>query len=41
MESAYPPELLDEDTDRPFRIAADQLTLGDGVTSRRLLKRIS
>ena len=41
MESAYPPELLDEDPDRPFRIVGDQLTLGDGRTSRRLLKRVS
>lgn len=36
MESAYPPELLDEGPDRPFRITGDQLTLGDGRTSRRL-----
>ena len=41
MESAYPPELLDEGPDRPFRIVGDQLTLGDGRTSRRLLKRVS
>ena len=41
MESAYPPELLDEGPDRPFRITGDQLTLGDGRTSRRLLKRVS
>lgn len=41
MESAYPPELLEEGPDRPFRIAGDQLTLGDGRTSRRLLQRVS
>lgn len=41
MESAYPPELLDEGPDRLFRIVGDQLTLGDGRTSRRLLKRVS
>jgi hypothetical protein len=41
MESAYPPELLDEGPDRQFRIAGDRLTLGDGRTSRRLLKRDS
>lgn len=41
MESAYPPELLDEGPDRPFRIASDQLTLGDGRTSRRVLQRVS
>jgi hypothetical protein len=40
MESAYPPQLLEEDADRPFRITADQLTLGDGLTSKRLLRRI-
>jgi hypothetical protein len=40
MESAYPPDLLDEEPDRPFRIAGDQLTLGDGRTSRRLCKRV-
>jgi hypothetical protein len=41
MECAYPSELLEEGPDRQFRVAADQLTLGDGLTSRRLLKRIS
>jgi hypothetical protein len=41
MESAYPPELLEEGPDRPFRIAGDQLTLGDGRTSRRLLTRVN
>ena len=41
MESAFPPELLDEGPDRPFRIVGDQLTLGDGRTWRRLLKRDS
>ena len=41
MESAYPPELLEEGPDRPFRIAGDQLRLGDGRTWRRLLKRVS
>ena len=41
MESAYPHDLLDEEPDRPFRIAGDQLTLGDGRTSRRLCKRVS
>jgi hypothetical protein len=41
MQSAYPPELLDEGPDRPFRLAGDRLTLGDGRTSRRLLKRVS
>jgi hypothetical protein len=41
MESAYPAELLDEGPDRSFRITGDQLTLGDGRTSRRLLKRVS
>jgi hypothetical protein len=41
MESAYPAELLDEGPDRPFRIVGDQLMLGDGRTSRRLLTRVS
>jgi Lipocalin-like domain len=41
MESAYPHELLDEGPDRPFKIAGDQLTLGDGRTSRRLCRRVS
>jgi hypothetical protein len=41
MESAYPPELLDEGPDRPFTITGDQLMLGDGLTSRRLLRRVS
>jgi hypothetical protein len=41
MESAFPPELLDEGPDRPFRLAADQLMLGDGLTSRRLFERVS
>ncbi len=41
MEAAYPPELLDEGPDRPFRIAGDQLTLGDRRTSRRVLERVS
>jgi lipocalin-like protein len=41
MESAYPPELLDEGPDRPFRIVGDELTFGDGRTSRRLLTRVS
>jgi Lipocalin-like domain len=40
MESAYPDELLDEGPDRQFRIAGDQLTLGDGRTSRRLCRRV-
>ena len=35
------PELLDEGPDRPFRIVGDELTLGDGRTWRRLLKRVS
>jgi hypothetical protein len=40
MEYAYPHDLLDEEPDRPFRIAGDQLTLGDDLTSRRRCMRV-
>lgn len=40
MEAASSPELLGEDFARPFTIAGNRLTLGDGRTWRRLLGRV-
>ena len=40
MEAAYPRELLDEGTARDFTLQGDELMLGDGLTARRILRRI-
>jgi hypothetical protein len=40
MDVAFPPELLEEEPDRMFRVVGDRLTLGDGQTSRRLFERV-
>ncbi len=34
------PELLTADPGRPFRISAETLTLGDGLTWRRVFRRV-
>jgi Lipocalin-like domain len=40
MEAASHPELLEEDPARPFRVAGDELILGDGRTWRRRFVRL-
>jgi len=40
IEAAYPAELLDEAPERDFQVRGDELMLGDGVTARRILRRI-
>jgi hypothetical protein len=39
MAAAYPPELLEDDVARDFRVSADRLTLGDGLTWKRSFDR--
>ena len=39
MEEAVPPELLDEDPARIFRVEGDRLEIGDGRTAVRVLER--
>jgi hypothetical protein len=40
MAVAHPPELLEEEPERDFRIQGDELMLGDAITARRVFERI-
>jgi hypothetical protein len=40
VEGGYPAFLFEEGPERPFRLDGDELVLGDGRTTRRVLQRI-
>jgi Lipocalin-like domain len=41
MEGGHPPFLFEQEPERPFRLEGDDLVIGDGRTTRRVLERIS